>query len=106
MIELLFRDVSPWGAVASPLLCWLGAVGLVVFLVWQSVRLITGVRHASRPFDRLTPRLRDMAELVEVTDLARTYDRAYVDRRPTVQPAESETADLDRLRELDAAMRG
>lgn len=103
--ELLFRDASPWGAVASPLLCWLGAGGLVAFLGWQSVRLLTGVRRAGRPFARLTPRLRKMAEQVEVTDLDRTYDRAYVDRRPTVRPAASETADLDRLRELDQAMR-
>ena len=58
----------------------------MAFLGWQSVRLITGVRRAGRPFARLTPRLRDMAEQVEVTDLDRTYDRAYVDRRPTVQP--------------------
>ena len=105
MTELLFRDVSPWGAVASPLLCWLGAGALVAFLGWQSVRLLTGVRRAGRPFARLTPRLREMAEQVEVTDLDRTYDRAYVDRRPTVRPAESDTADLDRLRELDEAMR-
>jgi hypothetical protein len=103
--DLLFRDVSPLGAVASPLLCWLGAGALVAFLGWQSVRLITGVRSAGGPFARLAPRLRTMAEQVEGTDLDRTYDRAYVDRRPTVRLAESETADLDRLRELDEAMR-
>lgn len=105
LTDLLVHDVSPWGAVASPLLCWLGAAGLVLFLAWQSVRLHLGVRRAARPFLRLRPRLAEMAASIEATDLERTYDRAYTDRRPTVKPTESETADLDRLRELDRAMR-
>ncbi len=103
--DALFRDVSPFGALASPLLCWLGAAGLALFCLWQAVRLVRGVRRAAWPFEQLEAQLSEMAERVEATDLDRAYDRAYADRRPTAPPTASEAADLDRLRELDRAMR-
>jgi hypothetical protein len=103
--DLLARDIAPFGGLASPLLCWLGALGLVLFAAWQAGRLIVGVRRAARPFVTLAPRLREMAERIEATDLARAYDRAHVDRRPTSPQTPDEEADVDRLRELDEAMR-
>jgi hypothetical protein len=64
------------------------------------------VRRAVAPFDQLRPRLQEMAERLEATDLDRAYDRAYRDRRPTVaEDADRESAGFDRLRELDQAMR-
>lgn len=106
LADVLARDVAPWGGLSSPVLCWLGAVGLVGLFVWQAVRLLSGVRRAAEPFALLRPRLRELADRVEATDLGRAYDRAFTERRPTVPAlAEPETADLDRLRELDQAMR-
>jgi hypothetical protein len=105
LTDLLARDVAPFGGLASPVLCWLGALGLVAFAGWQAIRLVAGVRRAALPFVTLEPRLREMAERVEATDLARAYDRAHVDRRPTAPQTPDEEADVDRVRELDQAMR-
>jgi hypothetical protein len=105
LVDLLTRDVSPWGGLASPLLCWLGAAGLVGFFCWQAARLLAGARRAGEPLARLLPRLGELAGAVEAVDLARSYDRAFIDRRPTAPPAQSEPDDLDRLRELDGEMR-
>jgi hypothetical protein len=106
LADLLARDIAPWGGLSSPVLCWLGAAGLVALFVWQAARLVSGVRRAAEPFALLQPRLRELADRVEATDLGRAYDRAFTERRPTVPaPAEPETAELDRLRELDQAMR-
>jgi len=106
VLDLLAYDVSPWGGLKSPLLCWLGAAAMIAFFAWQVMRLLVGVRLAIVPIGALSPQLMELAERLEATDLDRAYDSAYVDRRPTAaaQP-EPESADFDRLRQLDQSMR-
>ncbi|MDQ6732512.1 MAG: hypothetical protein M3Z35_00105 [Nitrospirota bacterium] len=42
----LSRDVALWGELYSPMLSWIGAAALIVFVVWQAIRLWVDVRAA------------------------------------------------------------
>jgi hypothetical protein len=42
----LSRDVALWGELYSPMLSWLGAAALIIFVVWQAIRLWADVRAA------------------------------------------------------------
>jgi hypothetical protein len=37
--EWLSRDIAPWGGLYSPVLSWVGAGALMLFVVWETVRL-------------------------------------------------------------------
>lgn len=110
LTEVLARDISLLGGFKAPLLSWLGSAGLMLFFGWQGARLLVEVRRASDPFVELRPLLAALAERVEALDIRHTYDRAFGDRReapPRGEPsAEGATdTDVDRLHELDDAMR-
>lgn len=44
--EWLSQDVALWGGLYSPLLSWIGSAALILFVVWQGMRLYAGVRAA------------------------------------------------------------
>lgn len=108
--EVLARDVSLLGGFKSPLLSWLGSAGLLLFFGWQVARLLVEVARASHPFVEVRPLLNALAERVEALDIRQAYDRAFADRREAPPRGEPSAAggtdtDVDRLREIDEAMR-
>ncbi len=67
--EFLSRDASFFGGPQSPMLSWLGSFGIVVFFLWQVIRLRREVSGAQGPFNRVRPMLTALA-----------HDRGDVDR--------------------------
>jgi len=51
--EFLSRDAAFFGGPQSPMLSWIGSFGIVLFFVWQVMRLTWEVSSAQRPFDRV-----------------------------------------------------
>ena len=108
LVEFLFRDVTLWGELRTPMLSWLGSVGLMMFFSWHLARLYLEAIRADRPIARLRDRLIPMAQRVESTDLQGAFERAFSDDHgitmsdPHYTPGET---DLDRLTALDRAMR-
>lgn len=108
LVEFLFRDVTLWGELRTPVLSWLGSVGLMLFFGWHLVRLYLEAARASQPITRLRDRLVPMAQRVESTDLQGAFERAFSDEHgitmsdPDYTPGET---DLDWLTALDRAMR-
>jgi hypothetical protein len=106
--EFLVSDVSVWGELKSPMLTWLGAVGLVTFFLWHLVRLFVDVSRVTEPILRLRDQLVPIARRVEAADLQGAFERAFSDEHgitmsdPEYTPGET---DLDRLVALDRAMR-
>lgn len=93
ILEFLTRDVAVWGGLKSPLLSWLGCVGLLLFFGWQVARLFVGASRAAAPFAHIRPLLIRLARQAEASD-ARTGS-----------PSTPGATDLDRLEQLDQAMR-
>lgn len=103
-IELFARDVSLWGGFTSPLLSWLGSAGLVAFFLWQLAKLRAEAGRARAPFLDVAPVLAAHAECVD--DLRDAYDRAVAERRARAEGDGLETTvEVDRLADLDSAMR-
>jgi hypothetical protein len=106
VMETLARDVSPWGGFTSPLLSWLGSVGLVAFFAWQLVKLFRETRRVEAPFLEVAPLLAAHAERVEARDLHDAYDRAVSERKTKSDDDGLETTvEVDRLTDLDTEMR-
>jgi hypothetical protein len=104
VIQFLGRDVSLWGGFTSPLLSWLGSAALIAFFVWQLVKLRAEARRARAPFLEVAPLLAAHAECVD--DLRDAYDRAVAERRSRGEGDGLETTvEVDRLADLDGAMR-
>lgn len=106
VMETLARDVSPWGGFTSPLLSWLGSAGLVTFFIWQLAKLSREARRAVAPLVEVAPLLAAHAERVEARDLRDAYARAVSARKTrTDDDGVETTVEVDRLTDLDAAMR-
>lgn len=104
---VLGRDVSIWG-LTSPLLSWVGSIGLLLFFGWQVTKLFLDASRATAPFTAVEPLLTSLAEEIEPSDLRHAFDRAVADRRdapPAGKPAGREETDFDRLTQLDMEMR-
>jgi hypothetical protein len=102
----LARDVAPFGGLTSPLLSWLGSLALLAFFGWHLFRLRAGAARAHAPFLELRPVLHALAAGTDGAELRTAYDRAWGERRPAASVAETpDPVELDRLRELDQAMR-
>jgi hypothetical protein len=108
LVEFLFRDVTLWGELRTPVLSWLGSIGLMLFFGWHLARLYLEAARASRPIARLRDRLVPMAQRVESTDLQGAFRRAFADEHGITMSDRDYTpgeTDLDRLTALDRAMR-
>jgi hypothetical protein len=108
IVEFLVRDVAVWGDLKSPMLSWLGSIGLVLFFGWHVTRLFMKVSRATEPIVRLRQQLIPVARQVEASDLQWAFDRAFSDNHGvTVSDAQYTPGqtDLDRLTALDHAMR-
>ena len=107
--EWLSHDVALWGGLYSPLLSWIGAGALIIFVVWQAMRLYAGVRAAQAlctDIEDVLARLLKERQATHRDPLARHH---YASRsNPPEQKNNSRDSDdlgvLDRLMDLDPAM--
>lgn len=102
--EFLSRDASFFGGPQSPMLSWLGSFGIVLFFLWQVIRLKRDIAGAQRPFDRVRPLLAALAEERGDLDRERFTSRALVGiASPTGQdnavPARIDCNDLHTIEE-------
>lgn len=104
--EFLSRDASFFGGPQSPMLSWLGSFGILLFFLWQVVRLRREVSGARRPFDRVCPMLITLAAERGDVDRERFASRTLVGFTPPAgRTAASPTRiDCDDLNTLETAM--
>jgi len=104
--EFLSRDAAFFGGPQSPMLSWIGSFGIVLFFVWQVLRLTWEVSSAQRPFDRVRSVLVTLANDRGEIDRDRFTSRELVGfAPPTGQPASSATRiDCDDLNTLETAL--
>lgn len=104
--EFLSRDASFFGGPQSPMLSWLGSFGIVLFFLWQVMRLRREISGAQRPFDRVRPMLTTLANERGDLDRERFTSRALVGlTAPAGQPTSApKRIDCDDLSTLETAM--
>jgi hypothetical protein len=104
--EFLSRDAAFFGGPQSPMLSWIGSFGIVLFFVWQVLRLTWEVSSAQRPFDRVRSVLVTLANDRGEIDRDRFTSRELVGFAPPAgQPASSATRiDCDDLNTLETAL--
>ncbi len=104
--EFLSRDASFFGGPESPMLSWLGSFGIVLFFLWQVLRLRREVSGAQRPFARVRPILAALAKDRGDSDRERFTSRALVGlSTQAAQPANaSPRIDCDDLQTLETAL--
>ena len=104
--EFLSRDTSFFGGPQSPMLSWLGSFGIMLFFLWQVMRLRREISGAQRPFDRVRPMLTSLANERGDLDRERFTSRALVGlTAPAGQPTSAPTRiDCDDLSTLETAM--
>lgn len=98
----LSRDVALWGELYSPLLSWIGAGSLIVFVAWQVIRLCADVRTACAvclDIEAPLAQLREERRATYRDPLARPHHTLRF--RPLQQ---INARDLDDLRILDGLM--
>lgn len=59
--EFLSRDVTFLGGPHSPMLSWLGSAGIVLFFLWQILKVRKETALVRRAFDRIRPMLQSLA---------------------------------------------
>ena len=104
--EFLSRDAAFFGGPQSPMLSWIGSFGIVLFFVWQVIRLAWEVSSAQRPFDRVRSVLVTLANDRGDIDRERFTSRELVGfALPAGQLASSATRiDCDDLDTLETAL--
>ena len=104
--EFLSRDASFFGGPQSPMLSWLGSFGIVIFFLWQVLRLRREVAGAQGPFNRVRPVLTALAHDRGDVDRERFTSRALVGF--STQAAQTANAspriDCDDLQALETAL--
>ncbi|HKO30784.1 MAG TPA: hypothetical protein VJU54_06575 [Nitrospiraceae bacterium] len=104
--EFLSQDTAFFGGPQSPMLSWLGSFGIVLFFVWQLIRLTVEVARARRPFDRVCPMLTALANDRGDVDRERFTSRALVGFTPQTHHTTSASTriDCDDLQSVETAM--
>lgn len=104
--EFLSRDASFFGGPQSPMLSWLGSFGIVLFFLWQVMRLRREVSGAQGPFNRVRPMLTALADDRGDIDRERFTSRKLVGFVPPAGQTESAPTriDCDDLITIEAAM--
>ena len=105
--DFLSQDIAVWRGLHSPMLSWLGSLGILAFFLWHVARLITNVVVVQRCYGRVWPALKKLAvgrktvgqEWQSIQALAES-DRQL--GRPLPRPSR---IDLEDVQTLDAAMR-
>ncbi len=103
--DLLGRDMALIGGFQSPLLSWIGAVGILLLCLWHSAFLIHGTLQIRQVFARLHPAV---ARLASARHHA-SHEWILLAHASKTQRQRAQTQgarrDLDDLQELDRIMR-
>ena len=104
--EFLSRDVAFFGGPQSPMLCWIGSFGIVLFFLWHLLRLRRDVSGAQRPFNHIRPILTALANERGDVDRERFTNHALVGFAPPAGQATSPSTriDCDDLHAIESAM--
>ena len=104
--EFLSRDAAFFGGPDSPMLSWIGSFGIVLFFLWQLLRLKMDVSGAQRPFNRISPILTALANERGDVDRERFTNHALIGFAPPAGQATSASTriDCDDLQAVEAAM--
>ncbi len=104
--EFLSRDVAFFGGPQSPMLCWIGSFGIVLFFLWHLLRLRMDVSGAQRPFNHIRPILTALADERGDVDHERFTNHALVGFAPPAGQATSASTriDCDDLHAIESAM--
>lgn len=101
--EFLSRDAAFFGGPQSPMLSWIGSVGIILFFLWHVVRLRMEVSGAQRPFNRVRPTLVALANERGDIDRERFTSHALVGFAPTAGPSPTRI-DCDDLQAIETAL--
>ena len=105
--EFFSRDVAILGGPSSPILSWLGAVGIVLFFLWHVRKLKREVTAVQQGFERVHPMLTALAHERKDVDRERfTQSRKTASLSQTKQGMASRTvrSDVEDLRSLETGM--
>ena len=104
--EFLSRDAAFFGGPDSPMLSWIGSFGIVLFFLWQLLRLKMDVSGAQRPFNRISPILTALANERGDVDRERFTNHALIGFAPPAGQATSASTriDCDDLQAVETAM--
>lgn len=105
--EFLSCDVTFLGGPHSPMLSWLGSVGIVVFFLWHILKMRKETALVQRAFDRVRPMLLALANERREIDRDRfTHHPAKTfPTRPGQAASSSMRLDSDDLHTLDSGMK-
>lgn len=103
--EFLGPDVAFLGGPHSPMLSWLGSCGIVLFFLWQVLKIAKETAVVRRAFDRVRPMLDKLAEeRAKFNHLFSFHSRSVVPGK-SGRTAQAQTRiDCDDLEMLDAGI--
>ena len=108
LAEWLSHDVALWGGFYSPLLSWIGAGALMVFALWQGMRLCADVRAARALCTDIDASLAHLLDERRVTYRDPLAPRHQTFRSTPLEHTNSRDSEdlgiLDRLMDLDPAI--
>ncbi|MBA2251375.1 MAG: hypothetical protein H0W13_01525 [Nitrospirales bacterium] len=108
LAEWLSHDVALWGGLYSPLLSWIGAGALIIFSLWQAMRLYADVRAARALCTDIDDSLAPLLKERRVTHRDPLASHHHTFRPKPLEHNNSRDSDdlgiLDRLMDLDPAM--
>jgi len=104
--EFLSRDAAFFGGPDSPMLSWIGSFGIMLFFLWQLLRLKMDVSGAQRPFNRVSPILTALANERGDVDRERFTNHALIGFAPPAGQATSASTriDCDDLQAVETTM--
>ena len=105
--EFLSRDVAVLGGPSSPILSWLGAVGIVLLFLWHVRKLKREVTSVQQGFERVHPMLMTLAHERKDVDRERFTQNLKKASPTQANQWTAETtmrSDVEDLRTLEAGM--
>jgi hypothetical protein len=103
--RFLTQDVTVVGGLQSPMLSWIGAIGILILCLWHSAMLIRGLLKIGQTLSRVHS---SVAPLVSARQrISKDWLVVPALAKRSVRPDESSETrrDLDDLQELDRALR-
>lgn len=103
--QVLSRDVSLIGGFHSPMLSWLGAVGIVALCLWHSLFLLHGVVQIRHTLTRLHASLAHLVHARQQASQEWLVIPALAKKQTQLAQRPGARRDLDDLQEVDRLMR-
>lgn len=103
--ESLTRDVTVVGGLQSPLLSWIGAIGILSLCLWHSAVLLRGLLHIQRTLLRFRSTVAPLVLARQQVSKDWLVIPALAKRRARLDVSSEARRDLDDLQALDRAVR-